>query len=600
MPQVIVRQATIIGADNDGSRSGSFVRGVTPGGCYTGLDFWLDKPIEVGYYFFPSTGCGFEVCSWLRFNIPFGEEVDVDLRAIRLGLTWMPQMSAAYATNERNANVNFDQGPLSVGVGVFDNGTTAGPIPTDAADAVTKIDAVTQFIKWQGDTLNLNPGKIAERLESDTFGFRGEDFLLESRSFHKTGWVKETPVTIFLRPADYDPKITRIARFWSWPVSKLSIAPPEEPDPPPYVAIDYIQNTPGWNIPIGSATFREHVEHRVLIQHGIDYTTNRHGLEHTLTITQDIEVAQEYPRTVESLVEITQSIQVPQTRSFIVEHLLTILNDEVSYVFGTPDPLRQHVESFVPVMNDDVSNNKDFNRTIESIIDIDQDIIPSGVINESVTTQFGFVQDIETTDEPLSRHVEHTLTITQDVPQPLGAINKTVESIVTISHVFTAVHNGTGGPVGACIRRDLLYHPEVESETSFPAKPTLVPQGQLLLEYPPGAPTSTATLPQPLLGNRETLEKTRIQRKSRAGKLITFNDANWPDTVTYRFQFQDLTDAEKDDLFSFVALTLAQQVRLTDHEGRVWDGVIVNPNGEYTQIFRDCGKTAEFDFIVAQ
>jgi hypothetical protein len=141
----------------------------------------------------------------------------------------------------------------------------------------------------------------------------------------------------------------------------------------------------------------------------------------------------------------------------------------------------------------------------------------------------------------------------------------------------------------ACNRKDVTYAPQ----GTFPAAPTLL-ETTVTLEYA----STTIELPAPTFGDVMESEVTRIQRKTRGGDLIVFREEDWPFKTILKMQFEALTDAQKDDLLDFLILSLGQLVTLTTHEGRVVEGVIVNPNGEMSQYFRECGRTAELWFQV--
>jgi hypothetical protein len=98
------------------------------------------------------------------------------------------------------------------------------------------------------------------------------------------------------------------------------------------------------------------------------------------------------------------------------------------------------------------------------------------------------------------------------------------------------------------------------------------------------------------LTNREELDVTRLQRFSRGGDFYSDMDPTDPQVFTFRYKFENLTDQQKIDMFAIIGPSLGKKVKLTDHEGRVWTGLLINPNGEYINIFRTCGVTAEFDF----
>jgi len=143
---------------------------------------------------------------------------------------------------------------------------------------------------------------------------------------------------------------------------------------------------------------------------------------------------------------------------------------------------------------------------------------------------------------------------------------------------------------------DVQWKPFADASVEFPDKPTLIVSNNITLQCPPTAPTEMIMLPVPLMSDREEMQYTRIQRKTRGGVLKVFRDDDWMKIRTFRFKFEGLSDALVEDFFEFLAATLGLKIRLLDHEGREWDGYIVNPQGEAAQYFRQCGETTEFDF----
>ena len=142
---------------------------------------------------------------------------------------------------------------------------------------------------------------------------------------------------------------------------------------------------------------------------------------------------------------------------------------------------------------------------------------------------------------------------------------------------------------------DINYKPfkglRLRGVPSMPRKPTLV-KGSIILSLG----STSVDLPAPNFQDREEMLLTRIQRKTRGGTLKTFSDRIWPSVRTFRYKFDNLQLSKIEEFHSFLDTTLGLQVHLVDHEGREWDGYIVNPQGEATNFARTCGSTTEFDF----
>lgn len=126
--------------------------------------------------------------------------------------------------------------------------------------------------------------------------------------------------------------------------------------------------------------------------------------------------------------------------------------------------------------------------------------------------------------------------------------------------------------------------------------PTIIENGELVIVYPTTSPTHTVTLRAPMFGNKHEHQATRINRKSIGHVQYTYSDPQWPKMETFRWQFDGLSVSQRDSLVALVKVSLGKLVRVTDYEGRIWDGLIVNPNGDLSERFQLCGYTAILDF----
>lgn len=127
------------------------------------------------------------------------------------------------------------------------------------------------------------------------------------------------------------------------------------------------------------------------------------------------------------------------------------------------------------------------------------------------------------------------------------------------------------------------------------ATPPVLGYGRLTLTYPPDIPTSTVTLRNPDWGNTDTLASDRINRVSRGGTLIIFNDPMWPTQQTLQLAVLALTEAQVSELLTFFKATLGLLIRLADWEGRSWLGIITTPDATVTRN-RDCSHNVTFEF----
>jgi hypothetical protein len=105
----------------------------------------------------------------------------------------------------------------------------------------------------------------------------------------------------------------------------------------------------------------------------------------------------------------------------------------------------------------------------------------------------------------------------------------------------------------------------------------------------------TVTLPAPDHGDEDQLQVTRIQRRNRGGKLITYSDPAWPSTNIKRFIFSSLILAQRTALFNIIVASLGQPVEITDHTGTIYDALITNPNNDIHTVRDDCDYTTRLD-----
>lgn len=101
--------------------------------------------------------------------------------------------------------------------------------------------------------------------------------------------------------------------------------------------------------------------------------------------------------------------------------------------------------------------------------------------------------------------------------------------------------------------------------------------------------------------NKDTVEHTRINRRSRGNNLIVYRDPRWPKTETLNFKVYNMCAKLADDLLLFLGNSLAQPVEYVDYEGVKWTGFITNPELEVSQSIADLpgscgGYEAEIHF----
>jgi hypothetical protein len=98
-----------------------------------------------------------------------------------------------------------------------------------------------------------------------------------------------------------------------------------------------------------------------------------------------------------------------------------------------------------------------------------------------------------------------------------------------------------------------------------------------------GVKTDEVILRNPELDNRDRNAYTRVNNETRGGKLLVYSDPTWPKVRTLVVTIVGLTEANVDELHTFMSETAGQEIGLTDWEGRLWQGFITNPNEAATQ-----------------
>jgi hypothetical protein len=127
-----------------------------------------------------------------------------------------------------------------------------------------------------------------------------------------------------------------------------------------------------------------------------------------------------------------------------------------------------------------------------------------------------------------------------------------------------------------------------QGEGATPRQDLQDPQGSLsdrLSLYQPaiGARTSELILRAPEMDNRDRNAYNRVQGETRGGKLRIYRDPTWPAVRTLAVTIIGLTEAQVDEYQTFLSNTLGQKIGLTDWEGRLWEGIITNPDEDATQ-----------------
>jgi hypothetical protein len=87
----------------------------------------------------------------------------------------------------------------------------------------------------------------------------------------------------------------------------------------------------------------------------------------------------------------------------------------------------------------------------------------------------------------------------------------------------------------------------------------------------------------PELDNADRNAYTRITEETRGGSLIVFSDPIWPKIRSLIVTVVGLTKAEVDEYLDFLYETIGLSIEVCDWEGRLWSGVITNPEEPVVQ-----------------
>jgi len=135
-------------------------------------------------------------------------------------------------------------------------------------------------------------------------------------------------------------------------------------------------------------------------------------------------------------------------------------------------------------------------------------------------------------------------------------------------------------------RPEFRYTPYIGSTTDpnapAPPDPEYTAPGATAgfrLQFPATGPvTDELLLKNPNFGNIDRFTPQRVTNETRNGDLKVFADPNWPKVESQLFSFSVLTKAKAREVLDWHTNHLGQEIRLIDHEDRLWVGIIVQVN----------------------
>lgn len=103
-------------------------------------------------------------------------------------------------------------------------------------------------------------------------------------------------------------------------------------------------------------------------------------------------------------------------------------------------------------------------------------------------------------------------------------------------------------------------------------------------------------LRNPELGNSDQLDHFMVNTNTIGLDKVIYRDPTWPITNTFNLTFRSLTDQNKEDLLLFLFQSAGSSIFYRDHESRLWNGVILNPEAEMTQE-HNCNWSITLNFL---
>ena len=113
--------------------------------------------------------------------------------------------------------------------------------------------------------------------------------------------------------------------------------------------------------------------------------------------------------------------------------------------------------------------------------------------------------------------------------------------------------------------------------------------------------SDTITLDNPKLGNEDTINFHRIDRKTRGGDIILANPdpVNWQPTFLHKYEWEYLSEKDVTALKAFMGRDVAVPVFVTGIYGENWKVIFLRPDAEFAQPGRE-NRTITLDMQIVQ
>lgn len=107
----------------------------------------------------------------------------------------------------------------------------------------------------------------------------------------------------------------------------------------------------------------------------------------------------------------------------------------------------------------------------------------------------------------------------------------------------------------------------------------------------------SVVLPNPEFGDTDDVDFNQTINRNRSGEPMIVYDGTRPILNTSTYLFTRLTSSKKSELRAFLISKAGLEITLTDHEGVVKTGVIVDPRISVITNRDNCSYVVEFSFM---
>jgi hypothetical protein len=202
-----------------------------------------------------------------------------------------------------------------------------------------------------------------------------------------------------------------------------------------------------------------------------------------------------------------------------------------------------------------------------------------------MTKIFDTLALVQTADGSILRETSDEMSITQNVILISNWIRR-IDEDLGVGHAMTYFMDSP-----CSLKNYTPFQGENTVNTAFgtPAATLASPYkdasvDRLTLYYPSAAAIARQlTIRAPEFGNRDQNAYTRVSRETRGGEIVVYADPDWPDLRTLACTVTGLESAEAEAYLDFLYATLGKTIELCDWEGRLWTGVMTNPEEPITQ-----------------